>query len=53
MQLSKEIKFAIGGMITLEEIMDALWSMKSYKAPSPDGSIQGFSNAFGSWLGIR
>ena len=35
--LSEEIKDMIGGMVTLEEIRDALWFMKPYKAPSPDG----------------
>ncbi|XP_050277848.1 uncharacterized protein LOC126719321 [Quercus robur] len=31
--LSEEIKDMIGGMVTSEEIRDALWSMKPYKAP--------------------
>ena len=36
-QLSKEAKDFIGAMVTLEEIKDALWSMKPYKAPGLDG----------------
>lgn len=48
MQLSDEAKIAIGDMITLEEIKDALWSMKPYKASSPDGLHAGFFQHF--WL---
>ena len=35
-------------MVTLEEIKDALWSMKPYKAPGSDGLHAGFFQRF--WL---
>ena len=35
-------------MVTIEEIKSALWSMKPYKAPSPDGLHMGFFQRF--WL---
>ena len=37
-------------MVSLEEIKDALWSMKSYKAPSSDSLHVGFLQR--SWLTI-
>ena len=44
--LSEEVKVSISGMVTLEEIKDALWSMKPYKAPGPDGLHAGFYQRF-------
>ena len=35
-------------MVTLEEIKEALWSMKPYKSPGPDGLHAGFYQRF--WL---
>ena len=35
-------------MVTLEEIKEALWSMKPYKSPGPDGLHTGFYQRF--WL---
>ena len=46
--LFEEAKDSIGGMVTLEEIKDALWSMKPYKVPGPDGLHAGFFQRF--WL---
>lgn len=34
--------------VTVEEIKDGIWSMKAYKAPSPDGLHAGFYQHF--WL---
>ena len=34
--LSDEVSCSLGTMVSLEEIKDALWLMKSYKALSPD-----------------
>ena len=50
-QLSKEAKDFIGAMVTLEEIKDALWSMKPYKAPGLDGLHARFFQRF--WLVVR
>nr|XP_023907397.1 uncharacterized protein LOC112019104 [Quercus suber] len=41
-QLNKQIKEAMGTMVTLEEIKDALSSLKLFKAPGPDGLHAGF-----------
>ena len=38
-------------LVTKEEIKDALWSMKAYKAPGPDGLHVGFFQRF--WLTVR
>ena len=46
-QLLKQAKDSIGAMVTLEEIKDALWSMKPYKAPGQDGFHAGFFQGFG------
>jgi len=47
-QLPEQAKDSIGAMVNLEEIKDALWSMKLYKAPGPDGLHVGFFQRF--WL---
>ena len=47
-QLSEQAKVSIGAMVTLEEIKDALWSIKPYKAPGSDGLHAGFFQRF--WL---
>ena len=47
-QLSKEEKQLIDTMVSTEEIKEALWSMKPYKAPGPDGLHVGFFQRF--WL---
>ena len=49
--LSEEVKDSISGMVTLEEIRDALWSMKPYKAPGPNGLQAGFFQRF--WHVVR
>lgn len=36
-QLSEEVKSSLSTMVSSEEIKNALWSMKPYKAPGPDG----------------
>ncbi|XP_030958722.1 uncharacterized protein LOC115980633 [Quercus lobata] len=41
--LPEQAKEAIGALVTPEEIKDALWSMKPFKAPGPDGLHAGFS----------
>ena len=38
-------------MVSIEEIKEALWSMKPYKAPGPDGLHAGFFQRF--WLTVR
>ena len=48
MHLSKEARNSIGTMVTLKEIKDALWSMKPYKVPGPNGLYVGFFQRF--WL---
>ena len=45
---SEQAKASMGAMVTMEEIKDALWSMKPYKAPGPDGLHAGFFQRF--WL---
>ena len=47
-QLFEEEKCSLDSMVTREEIKDALWSMKAYKAPGPDGLHAGFFQRF--WL---
>lgn len=47
-KFSEEVKCSLGNMASREEIKDALWSMKPYKAPSPDGLHAGFFQRF--WL---
>ena len=49
-QLSDEDKRGLGLSVTKEEIKDALWSMKAYKAPGPDGLHAGFFQRF--WLTV-
>ena len=39
---------SLDAMVTLEEIKEALWSMKPYKSPGPDGLHTGFYQRF--WL---
>ena len=46
--LPEQAKEAIGALVTPEEIKDALWSMKPFKAPGPDGLHAGFFQRF--WL---
>ena len=41
----------IDAMVSIEEIKEALWSMKPYKAPGPDGLHIGFFQRF--WLIVR
>ena len=38
-------------MVTEEEIKAALWSLKAFKAPSPDGLHVGFFQRFGLVVG--
>lgn len=40
--LNEEEKESIGGQVLVEEIRTALWSLKAFKAPSPDGLHAGF-----------
>ena len=47
-RLSDEIKSSLDDMVMLEEIKEALWSMKPYKSPGPDGLHAGFYQWF--WL---
>ena len=47
-QLMDEIKSSWDDMVTLEEIKEALWSMKPYKSPGLDGLHAGFYQRF--WL---
>ncbi|KAL0005698.1 hypothetical protein SO802_013259 [Lithocarpus litseifolius] len=47
-QLSEEEKQSLDAMVSTEEIKEALWSMKPYKAPGPDGLHAGFFQRF--WL---
>ena len=47
-RLSDEEKESIGGEASVEEIKSALWSLKAFKASSPDGLHAGFFHRF--WL---
>ena len=47
-RLSDEEKESVGGMASEEEIKSALWSLKAFKAPGPDGLHAGFFHRF--WL---
>ncbi|KAL0016452.1 hypothetical protein SO802_003521 [Lithocarpus litseifolius] len=46
--LTKEEKSSLDGDVTDEEIKAALWSLKAYKAPGPDGLHAGFFRRY--WL---
>lgn len=45
-RMSEEVKCSFSAMVTIEEIKSALWSMKPYKAPGPDGLHAGFLQRF-------
>ena len=47
-RLSNEDRDSISGGVTEEEIKTALWSLKAFKAPGPDGLHAGFYQRF--WL---
>ncbi|KAL0007752.1 hypothetical protein SO802_009254 [Lithocarpus litseifolius] len=47
-RLTDEEKISISGEVTVEEIKQALWSIKAFKAPSPDGLHVEFYQRF--WL---
>ena len=47
-RLTNEEKESIGGVASEEEIKSALWSLKAFKAPGPDGLHAGFFHRF--WL---
>ena len=47
-QLSEEERCSLDVTVTLEEIKEALWAMKPYKSPGPDGLHAGFYQRF--WL---
>ena len=47
-QLSEEDKSKLAEVVSPTEIKDALWSMKAFKAPGPDGLHAGFFQRF--WL---
>ena len=47
-QLTDKVKSSLEGRVSIEEIKSALWSMKPYKAPSPNGLHAGFFQRF--WL---
>ena len=49
-QLSEEERCSLYVMVTLEEIMEALWAMKPYKSSGPDGLHAGFYQQF--WLTV-
>ena len=50
-RMSEEVKCSLSAMVTIEEIKSALWSMKPYKAPGPNGLHVGFFQRF--WLITR
>ena len=52
-KLSEEEKESISLMVSKEEIIAALWSLKALKAPGPDGLHAGFASGFGPLLGTR
>ena len=45
-RLSKEVNCSFSTMVSIKEIKGALWSMKPYKAPGPDGLHTGFYQRF-------
>ena len=47
-KLADKEKVSISGAASVEEVKNALWSPKAYKAPGPDGLHAGFFNRF--WL---
>ena len=47
-KLSNEERDSISHMVSDEEIRNALWSLKAFKAPGPDGLHAGFFQRF--WL---
>ena len=49
-RLSEEEKDSISGEVSEEEIKVALWSLKAFKAPGPDGLHAGFFQRF--WLTV-
>ena len=49
-QLPDEVSCSLDVMVTLEEIKEALWSMKPYKSPGPDGLHASFYQRF--WLTV-
>ena len=49
-RLSEEEKDSINGEVLEEEIKAALWSLKAFKAPGPDGLHAGFFQRF--WLTV-
>ena len=50
-RLSKEEKESLGSPVTEDEIKAALWSLKAFKAPGPDGLHVGFFHHFWSLVG--
>lgn len=47
-RMSEEVKCSLSTMVSSEEIKGALWSMKPYKVPGPNGLHTGFFQRF--WL---
>ena len=47
---SDEERVSISGVASVEEIKNALWSLKAFKAPGPDGLHAGFFHRF--WLSV-
>lgn len=45
-RLTEEEKINISGEVTVEEIKQALWSLKAFKALGPDGLHGGFTKDF-------
>ena len=50
-RLSEEEKCSISGEVSEEEIKAALWSLKAFKAPGPDGLHAGFFQRFWPTVG--